>query len=514
VFEPLGGMDAAFLGLETPSSQMHVLGVFLLEDVEEFEPLDFQTFKAILESRMGKIPFLTRKLAEVPLGLYRPAWVQDESFELDAHLTRAALPSPGGLSELEEFVARVASQPLDRRRPLWEMFFVEGFQATGRAVVIKVHHAAVDGVAAAQLAMSFLDLEPGVRPPPRQTSSSAPIDHEFLADVRSGWEEPASPLDEDRAAGSSSQPGGEVISYALKGLASVPSRLARSLLTSAGELLAWGASVQEAPGQRRSLPFKAPRTSLNGEVGRLRRTSFVSLPMKSMNAVRERSGSSLNEVLLALCSGALREYLLDKGELPTEPLVALVPVSLRLGDRQSGSDDSSSEDPLVPRGNQLSALFVALATEVADPVERLRCLSSEAREAKEKDSSLVASLLSQWSDLIPPVVASGAMKLASTTGAFEKLRPIVNVTISNVPGPGFPLYAGGSRVRDIFPLGPVMDGIGLNITVLSYLDVMEVGVTASRELVKDPEKIAEGIKIALDELCAAFEIEGPGAHGW
>lgn len=514
MFEPLGGMDAAFLGLETPSSQMHVLGVFLLEDVEGFEPLDFPTFRAILESRIGKIPFLTRKLAEVPLGLYRPAWVQDENFELDAHLTRAALPSPGGLSELEEFVARVASQPLDRRRPLWEMFFVEGFQDTGRAVVIKVHHAAVDGVAAAQLAMSFLDLEPGVRPPPGQTSPISPIDHGSFGDPHSGAKEAASLFEEDPEPHDGVQPGGEVFSYALKGLASLPSRLARSLLTSAGELLSWGASIQEASGQRRSLPFKAPRTSLNGEVGRLRRACFVSLPMKSMNAVKERSGSSLNEVFLALCSGALRDYLLDKGELPKEPLVALVPVSLRLGARQPSSDAVSLEDPLIPQGNQLSAFFVALATEIADPVERLRCLSSGAREAKEKDSFLVASLLSQWSDLIPPVVASGAMKLASTTGVFDRLRPVVNLTVSNVPGPSFPLYAGGSRVRDIFPLGPVMDGIGLNVTVLSYLDVMEVGVTASRELVKDPERIAEGVKIALDELCAAFEVEGPGAHGW
>lgn len=514
MFEPLGGVDAAFLGLETPSSQMHVLGVFLLEEVEGFEPLDFQTFRAILESRMGRIPFLRRRLAEVPFGLYRPVWVEDESFDLDAHLTRAALPRPGGLQELEEFVARVASQPLDRRRPLWEMFFVEGFQGDGKAVVTKVHHAAVDGVAAAQLAMSFLDLEPGRQLPLQRTSQAALGDLGSLGEARLGCKEDGSSLDEDQDPDPRLQQSAEVISYALRGLASVPSRLARSLLTSAGELLAWGANVQQTPSQRRSLPFKAPRTKLNGEVGRLRRISFASLPTKSMIAVKERSGASLNEVFLALCSGSLRDYLLDEGDLPSEPLVALVPVSLRLGSRRPSEGDPSMGDSLAPEGNQLSALFVALATEIADPVERLRCLSSEAREAKEKDSSLVASLLSQWSDLIPPLVASNAMKLASTTGAFERLRPIVNVTISNVPGPGFPLYAGGSRVKDIFPLGPVMDGIGLNITVLSYLDVMEVGVTASRELVKDSERIARGIRIALDELCAAFEVDGPGAHGW
>lgn len=452
----LSGLDAVFFYLETPSTHMHVAGVYVLEPGEV--DTSFEAIRTMVRERLPLAAPFRRRLVEVPFKLAHPLWVEDPAFDLDYHVRRAALPAPGGRAELEAFVAQAVGLPLDRTRPLWEMYVVEGLEDGRIAVLTKIHHAAIDGVSGAEIAASWLDLERD--PPPRSLTDE--------------WRPEAVPSEL------------EMVALTVASLAANPFRVvrtARRLLESAVHLTERGSGPSPAP-----FPFTAPKTSLNQAITPHRRVAAAEVPLEDVKVVKNHFSCTVNDVLLAVCAGALRRYLEAGDELPEEALVALVPMSVR------------AEEENGTLGNRVTPLLASLATDVEDPAARLRAIAGSMRAAKEQDAGIGAALLSDWSLFTFPALIGRASRLVSSTRVFDRVRPAVNVAISNVPGPGFPLFFAGRRVEAFFPFGPVAEGIGLNITVLSYCGTLYFGLNACRETVPRLAELPAMIEDALGEL--------------
>lgn len=457
---PLTGLDAMFLYLETPSSHMHVTGVFVLDAKDAPGGFDFDKVRAMVEQRLPFAPPFRRRLVEVPFKLYHPVWIEDPDFDLDYHVRRACLPSPGGHDELAAFVAQIVGLPLDRSKPLWELYLVEGLEHDRFALVTKIHHAAIDGISGAELSASFLDLSPdGERTPPEGEWRPERVPSDF-----------------------------ELITYALAALTGHPMsalRTARRMIETALHISERNRlpEVQPPPS-----PFSAPRTRMNQAITPHRRVAFTDISLDEVKAVKNHVGCTVNDVVLELCAGALRKYLDAHDELPTDPLVALVPISVR-ADEDKGTG-----------GNKVSGMLVTLATDVADPVARLKTISEGTRHAKEQDRAIGAEVLTDWTEFTFPALMGRAARLTSSTRVFDRVRPMFNVTISNVPGPPFPLYLAGAQLVAMHPVGPIHEGIGLNITVMSYLGRMWFGFQGCRETVPDINLFPELVRASLDEL--------------
>ena len=467
----LTGLDATFLYLETPNNHMHVAGAAIFDPSTVPEGYSFDAVKDLVESRLHLLPPFRRRLVTVPFDLHHPLWIEDPDFDIEYHVRRAALPSPGGLEELAEFTADVISRPLDRTKALWEMYLIEGLEGGFVAAVTKTHHAAIDGVSGAELTVNLLDLtpEPAAVPPPEEQ-----------------WRPDRIPTDF------------ELVGYAVNSLARQPLRALKTIRRTAEVALTLRRrnrqpDVKPPPGL-----FSAPRTPFNVSLTPHRKAAFKSVALEDFKRVKNAFGTTVNDVVLAVCAGALRRYLLSRGELPDDPLVAMVPISVR------------SEDQAGTLGNRVSSMLVSLATDIDDPVERLLTINGGTREAKEQHNAIGAETLSDWAEFAAPAVAARAARLASRMRVAERMKPIFNVTISNVPGPPFPLYSAGARMVANYPLGPVNDGVGLNMTVMSYMESMDFGLTACSEVMPDLWDLAHAIGEALDELVkAAADTEAP-----
>ena len=463
----LSSVDSVFFYMETPTNHMHVTGVFLLDPAGAPAGFSFAGMHDMVGRRLSRAAPFRRRLVEVPFRLAHPVWIEDPDFDLDYHVRRACLPSPGGPAELDDFLGQVVALPLDRQRPLWEMYLVEGLEDGLQAVVVKMHHCAVDGVSGAELSASWLDLE--ADPPPDTDEDD--------------WAPERVPNEVDLLVGAWPQ------------LASSPVKA----LKAAGRLLE--AAFHVAEHNRGSAsptpppPFSAPRTSFNLAITPHRRVALGEVALEDLKAVKNHFGCTVNDVVLALCAGALRRYLIGRDELPEEPLVGFVPVSLRADDEKSSA------------GNRLSALFTSLATDVADPLERLRLISAVMSEAKSQQALLGAEVLTDLTEFTFPALTGRAARLVSSMKVFDRLRPVFNVTISNIPGPPFPLFLAGARVAGIYPLGPVVEGAGLNMTVMSYCGTVYFGLNGCRETVPDISLLPGMITESLEELVAAV---GPG----
>jgi len=459
----LSGIDADMLYGETESCHMHVCGLLVLDPSSAPWGFGFDAWRSLVASEVEHLPPLRERLVPVPLGLDRPVWVDDPAFDLDRHLHHVALPAPGGARELAALVGALASYKLDRSHPLWEMWFIEGLQGGRLAVFSKVHHACLDGMAGAMLLgrlfRSKRTRPPRLAEPPRAEAARVPSGLELLARGLVG--SPRAPLRVARAFG-------ETVSAF------------RNLARMRGSGEGWPA-----------LPFQAPRTSLNRPVTPRRSFAFAELPLAEVKAVKKAFGVTVNDVVLALCSGALRRYLDERGELPAEPLVAAVPVSTRSGE-QMGSF-----------GNIVSGMFAPLATDVADPAERLRAVSAGTRGAKRLYETGIEDAVMRWAALPRPAAVALAVRFASWLRLSERLPPIFNVLISNVPGPPVPLYAGGARLVACYPMGPLVDHVALNVTVMSCGDALGFGFLTCPEAVPDAWALADGVSTALDELRGA-----------
>jgi WS/DGAT/MGAT family acyltransferase len=462
---PLNGLDAMFLYVETPSCHMHVAGAFVLDPADAPGGFDFAKVREMVERRLPFAPPFRRRLVEVPFKLNHPVWIEDPNFDLDYHVRRACLPRPGGRRELADFVAQVVGLPLDRSRPLWELYLVEGLEDGRYALVTKIHHAVIDGVSGAELSANFLDLEPD---PGERVAEGEP------------WKPERVPTDID------------LVAYALASLTGRPVaalRAARRIVETALHLNDRNKrpEIEPPPGL-----FTSPKTRLNQSITPHRRVAFGEVSLYELKALKNHFGCTVNDVILALAAGGLRKHLESHDELPDDSLVAAVPISVR------------TEDEKGTHGNKVSAMLVSLATDVGDPVARLKTIADGTRQAKDQDRAIGAEVLTGWAEFTFPALMGRAARLSSSLRVFDRVRPGFNVIVSNVPGPPFPLYLAGARLEATHPIGPIYDGVGLNITVMSYLGAVYFGLVACRETVPDVDELPAMIEASLDELLVAM----------
>jgi WS/DGAT/MGAT family acyltransferase len=461
--ERLTGLDASFLYMETPTLHMHVAMAAVFDPSTVPDGYSFRRIRQLISDRIPQAPVFQRRLVEVPLRLGHPVWVDDPEFDIDNHLRRAALPSPGGMRELGDFAADVISRQLHRDRPLWEMWVVEGLEDGKIALVTKMHHSTIDGVSGAELLGILFDLEadPAVQP--------AIIERQLDSRIPSGV---------------------ELMSQAVMTNLVSPFKMGRQIYRTVGSI-AGVRKVRQSGAAKAALPLSAPRTSINVAVHARRRVAFAAASLEDVKALKNAAGTTVNDVVLAMCAGALRTYLLAGDELPDIPLVGVVPVSV-------------TPDVAELKGsNKVSAMFVQLPCELDDPLERLQAIHEGTKGAKEEHKALGAATLQNWAEHATPNVFAVAARLYTGMKLADRHRPVANLVISNVPGPDFPLFMGGTQMLGMFPLGPVMDGMGLNITIMSYRGVLYWGLASDARAVPRLWDIAAAIPQALTQMLEA-----------
>jgi WS/DGAT/MGAT family acyltransferase len=432
--------------------------------------------RRVIAQRLHLVAPFRQRALRVPFGLHHPVWVDDPDFELDDHLSRASLPSPGGRAELDAFVAAAMSRQLDPDRPLWEMYIVEGLAGDRTALIAKVHHAILDGVSGASMLAAFLDLSPRARVVP------TPI---------GAW-------DPDPLPGSA-----QMLRYAAASISHQPARALGALGAGVEALADVGMHNRELQQRGASPPpafFSAPRTSLNGAVSNRKRFTSLSIPLDDVKLVRHAFGCTVNDVILAGVAGGVQRVLGVRGETVEQPLVAFVPVSTR----------PEGEGELL--GNQVSGMLVSLATDEADPVRRLAAIAESSRVAKEQERIHRGRLVGDLAQLAFPGLASRLARAAAGSKLFDRVRPPFNVTVSGVKGPDFALFCAGSRVAAMYPVGPITEGVGLNVTIFSYLDQLQFGLLACRKLLPELDALAVSVDDALGELVGCA-LDARGAVG-
>jgi diacylglycerol O-acyltransferase / wax synthase len=471
----LTGMDASFLALETANATGHVGGLSVLDPSTASEPLTLARLTEVMAERLPLVPVLRRKLLNVPLGLDQPYWIDDADFDVEYHVREIALPRPGSDAQLTEQVSRLHARPLDRSRPLWELYLITGLARDRAAVYSKIHHAAVDGVSGTELLTVLFDLTPAGREPP----AAEPFRPErppplpllaAMAAVRLAWR----PVQTVRITNE---------------LVRLLPTLAPAASTLVGEMLGLNRGDGSVIATR---PGRAPATPFNRAITPHRRFAFRSVDLDTVKAVKKSFGVSVNDVVMAMCAGALRRWLIDHDALPGQPLVAMIPVSVR---------DPASQGAL---GNRVSAMLAPLPTNVTDPGLRLQIVHSATQAAKAQQAEIPQGLVDQISDFAVPALTARAARVVFATGLLHRLPPF-NLTISNVPGPNVPVYMCGARLVAHYPVSVVTDGQGLNITLVGYLGQLHFGLVSSRELIPDIDKLAGYLPEELALLAEAAE---------
>ncbi len=460
----LSGLDASFLYLESGAQLMHVCGLIMVDPETIPGGYDFEEFKKELSNRVSGVAMFNRKLKMVPGGIDFPVWVQDEEFDIDRHVHRLAVPAPGSERELSEVTGHLAGIPLDRSRPLWEMHVIEGLASGQIAVFSKMHHASVDGVSGSNMISYLCSLEPG----------APPLD---LGGDPSGSAHPRVPSDLELI-------GRGVVSTVVK-----PWQLAKLVTPTVRTLSATISRARE--GTAMAAPLTAPRTSFNGTITGHRAIAFTDISLDDIKDIKNAiPGATVNDVVLALSGGALRRYLLDRGELPETSLLASVPVSVHGESKRSGR-------------NKVSTIFCKLGTDVEDPRERITAMSVANANAKDHHQAVPADTLQEWAEFAAPRTFGLAVRMVSDLRLAERGPVIHNLVISNVPGPPVPLYFIGARIDALYPLGPVFHGAGLNITVMSNNGEMHIGAIACSELMPHVWDLADQFPIELEAMKAA-----------
>jgi diacylglycerol O-acyltransferase len=485
----LSGMDAAFLNMETRSTFGHVASVNLF-DVGGIGDGFFEATRGLVEQRLGLLPPFRRRLVEVPLGLDLPYWIEDPDFDLDFHVRHHAVPPPGTPQQLSDVVSRIHARPLDRARPLWELYVIDGVD-DGRiaATFTKVHHAAIDGAAGAMMLAALLDID-------REGSSSP---------APGPWHPEAVPTDRqliERTMVEYLRRPEKFIRLSVRALRELSAATRNGGLRVMADLLA-----QPVPGpagafvRRRLrgtdhevdsppvLPLTAaPRTPWNASIGAHRRFAYTTVPLADAKSVRHAVGCTFNDVVMALCSGTLRRYLAKHDCLPEAPLIAMVPVSVR-----TGAEDDTFQ-------NRVSALFADLATNEPNPRRRIARLKATMDRAKTDFRAIPAETLQDFTQFAPPAIAARAMRMFSRLRIVDRTAPPFNLVISNVPGPSFPLYGAGAELKHFYPMSAIVDGIGLNITVQSYNGNLDFGFVCDRDLVPDVWLLTDLLQESMAEL--------------
>ncbi len=459
----ISGLDAAFLYAETPTSPMHVGSVAVIEG-----SLKFDTFRALLQSRIHKIPTLRKRLMWVPLSMDYPYWVDDPHFNIDLHLQHVALPRPGSWKELRSMASQIFSEPLDRSRPLWQFTFVEGLDnvtavpSGSVAIISKMHHVAIDGMAGAGMLSLIFDLSPETKElPPPKPFKPRPLPNEAELLSKSALEFAKNPLRLPKIVG-------ETVKATVK--AGVLTRMQ-------------GVDLPTAP-------FSAPATSLNGIISAQRKWNAAVLSLERVKTLKNIMGTTLNDIVLTICSGALRRYLLEKNQLPSKPLVAMIPISVRSKEAEGQSMG----------GNQLSNMLVQLSTHIENPLERLEHIYEHTLKGKTYQGAIGAKTLSNLAEVIPFGVANQASRLYSRYSLSKLHKPVFNVVITNVPGPNVPIYMHGHQLLSVMGMAPVIDGMGLIITIFSYNGLLTISATSDAKSMPDIDIFTRYIRESANEL--------------
>lgn len=490
----LSGLDVSFLNMETPTVFGHVSSLTVYDPTTAPGGAGLEATKRLLLERMDRFAPFRRRLVEVPLGLDLPYWIEDPDFDIDFHVRHHAVPPPGTPEQLGEVVSRIVARPLDRSRPLWELYVIEGVE-NGRyiAQLTKVHHATIDGASGAAMLAEMLSIDPAYRP--NDTTAEwardpVPSDAEMLRITAGEYlRRPEKVIRLSvrsmRELAASTQSGGlrvlaDLMAQPLPGPIG---HLVRERLRAQG-----GNDVDTPPALP---PTQAPRTPWNRPISGHRRFAYTTLPLEEARRIRRAFGSTFNDVVMALCSSTLRRYLIEHDALPDEPLIAMVPVSVR-----TGSEDDAYQ-------NRVSFLLADLATNEPDAVRRLQRVSRSMTKAKEDFAAIPAETLQDFTQFAPPAIAARAMRMYSRLRIADRMSPPFNLIISNVPGPNQPLYSAGAELKHFYPVSAIADGQGLNMTVQSYNGNLDFGFIACRELVPDLWRMVDHIRDAFDELLAA-----------
>jgi len=460
----VSGVDAAFLYGETAAWHMHVSAVMIADPSDLPDGFDVDRLISQVAERLHLAPQFRWRLLEVPFGLDRPVFVEDPDFDLSAHIRRIGVPPPGGPEQLGNLIGELVSIKLDRRKPLWEFWVIDGLEEDKVAILAKVHHSIIDGVSGSELASVLMAIEPDPEPVP------TPVEPPPVEAVPTSW---------------------ELLARGMWHTVGTPYRTGRLLRGSIAQGMRYiGFQRRDNPPPG---PLQAPRTSFNTELTPHRRFTYASVPFEQVRHVKDTFGVKVNDVVLAMCAGTLRRYLERRDELPESPLIAQVPVSLR------------NEDEKGDVGTKVGAMFASLATEIDDPVARLLAIHDSTQSAKEMQRALAAEKIMGISEAAPPAMISLAARMYTAAGLDTSIPPIMNLIISNVPGPSFPIYSAGARLEAIYPMGPLLYGTGVNITVFSYLGKIDFGFMVCRDVVESPWELADGVVDALAELVKAAD---------
>ena len=470
----LTSLDAQFLALENSRQTGHVGSLAMLDPTTApGGTFGCTEVRNLLEERGPQLPPLRWRLAEVPFGLDYPYWVEEAEMDLGYHVREMALASPGTDQQLADQVARIMSRPLDRARPLWELYVIEGHESGLIAVLTKIHHSVIDGLSGAEIMALLLDLTPEGREVP-------PADGDDLADQ--------------------SPSGLHMLGLGVLGLPRYPVRILRSLPkaipnlqdTPFGVLPGMGTLSKVAGLANRDSPphpsLVAPKTKFNGRVSPHRRFVFGQLSLADFKTAKNAHGATVNDVVVSVCAGAVRRWLLDHDDLPDSPLVAQVPVSVR------------TDEEFGTYGNRILLMPAAFYTDEPDPVERLYKTHDALSEMKERRGALPAELLQDANHFVPPAVFARAARLTFAFSTSRPGRPTWNLVVSNVPGPQFPLFMAGARLEANYPVSVITDGMGLNITVMSYMGHMDFGIVADRDQMPDVDTLMNHLREELEAL--------------
>ena len=482
----LSGVDASFLHLETPEMPMHIGSLHLLDLPEGYAGDFYEDVVKHYANRLHLASVFERKLAQMPFEMSNPVWVDDDDIDLEYHIRRVVLSKPGTLKQLEQYCGRLHSSLLDRSRPLWETYVFEGLESGQAAIYCKVHHAAIDGQGGVALAKALFDIAPqgrNIKPPrPRQRNNQYQLGFAELATaamqntVQQYVKLITTLPNAMRAVASVAMP-------ALANMAKIP-------MMTLPNLSQPNFGLQELKDSNFGLPAGmgfGPRTPLNVSITNQRAFAGRSVPLAETKAAAKKAGVSLNDMVMAACSAALRRYMADLNVPLDRSMTAAVPVSLR---------EAGNTDP----NNQVTMMLASLATDITDPLERLKAIHASTTASKELTGSFKAAIPTDFPSFGAPWIMTSIATLFGRSRLTDQMPPMANVAISNVPGVPVPLYIAGAKMATYFPVSIPSHGCALNITVQSYNGSLDYGLTACRRSVPDVDDIANYIVAAHAEL--------------
>jgi diacylglycerol O-acyltransferase / wax synthase len=497
----LSSMDASFLYLETPEMPMHVGSMAIFRLPEDYKGNFFEDFKAMIASRLHIAPILKARLEKAPLDIDHPSWVEDEQFDIDRHIFRGSLPAPYDRATLERLVGWMHAKLLNRARPLWEFYVFEGMKDNEIGLYSKMHHACIDGGAGAALTNMIYDVTPVPRqvdPPTARKIAQEPRDiaANLIDSYQALWRQPfdasAAPKNLELPRSGKSDLGSILfdnamfqIESAVKFAGSVP-----AMLKSVSDVVG---KISDPKSRDSIVSMMSPPTILNKAISSERSFAGTSISLSRAKAVAKLSGGKLNDVVLALASGVVRRYLIERSALPAKSLTAAVPISLR----EEGNTEAN---------NQVFGMICSIATHIEDPKARLEAIIAQSSKSKEMSHPLRALMpqVSNISMLGAPILVQILALLYSRSNLSDVLPPAANITVSNVPGPRQTLYAAGAELLHIFPVSISTHGLALNITVQSYRDQLDFGFIAGANIIPHVQVLCDMLPEEFSTLEAAF----------